>query len=136
MPVPYDNKLAPKVNSGYNSTYARYLGYKDGRQYGHKNPTRSFDPNERTRDTRTWSYYDGLDIGTAESRHVGLDTRCLVHWDNPTFDDSNACCGHATHVGIVDYGSRATTHVLTLCDKHARVMRGNRQWVVLPIGWF
>jgi hypothetical protein len=68
------------MEADFSSEYASYLGYIDGREYGHKHPHRSF---ERGKSDRDNAYFVGLEAGVQDTSKLGLDRRCLVHWDNP-----------------------------------------------------
>lgn len=121
------------MRSDFSPEYAAYLGYKDGREYGSKHPHRDF---VRGKDARNDAYFEGLARGVAESNRVGLDMRCLVHWDNPGFH-TPTCNGKATHMAFWE----STNAALFLCSKHALVAQFLHEpakpahWAVVPISW-
>jgi hypothetical protein len=128
--------MIEKVEPSFSTEYAKYLGYLDGREYGSKNPMRSFqDEANRAHPEREIAYREGLAIGVAESNQSGLGMRCLVHWDNlDNPDEFDTPCGcKATHTAVWDTGTH--THVFMVCDKHTRMAVALKNWAVTPISW-
>ena len=124
------------MQSDFSPRYAHHLGYKDGREWGHKHPHRNFVAGKSERDN---AYYEGLSAGVEVTQALGLDRRCLVHWDNPGFH-TPACEQKATHMAFWDQDNK-TTAVLWLCHKHALVAQFLHEpakpahWAVVPISW-
>lgn len=124
------------MQSDFSPEYAMHLGFKDAREYGSKHPHRSFVRGAGPRDD---AYFHGLDHGLVVTKALGLDMRCIVHWDNPGFYTPE-CGKKATHMGFWDIND-TTTAALFLCRDHALVAQFLHEpakpahWAVVPISW-